>query len=240
MSLYVRLHTSFWTHRKTIRLKTRLGEAAFWVPPRLWSYAAEHQPDGNFSDFTPEEIADLIGYSGDAQAMLQALQQVCFMDGMTIHGWDEHNGYHTMFAERAKKAARIRWEKEQKRKEEGKERKGKEPSSASSIQEASGEVELPPKFPKTFEKAKALIGTLQITDALHHEIWNQAVGRGGKDGAGTAIASWPHFVSSRIAKEQHRQNERKMNGTSNRRTEADRDRDRTGLPTNPDHGLTVL
>ena len=129
MSLYIRVQNSFWTHRKTIRLKARLGDAAMWIPPRLWSYAADNQPDGDFSNYSPEEIALLIGCSLEASSMLQALQDVGFMDGMQIHDWHEHNGYHEKFAARAKIAAEARWAANEKK---GKERKRKETSIASS------------------------------------------------------------------------------------------------------------
>ena len=102
MSLFIRVQTSFWTHRKTMRLRARIGDSAFWLPPRLWSYAAENQPDGNFADYSAQELAMLLGYSEDAQAMLQALQELGFMDGMEIHDWNEHNAYHQTFADRAK------------------------------------------------------------------------------------------------------------------------------------------
>ena len=118
MSLFIRVQTSFWTHRKTMRLRARLGDVALWLPPRLWSYAAENQPDGDFTKYSAEELAMLVGCSTDAQAMLVALQESGFMDGMKIHDWHEHNGYHEKFAERAKKAAAARWK--------GQEKKGKD------------------------------------------------------------------------------------------------------------------
>lgn len=134
MSLFVRLDVGFWTHRKTMRLRAMIGEAALWVPPRLWSYAAQNQPDGDFSQYLPEEIALLVGYSGDAHALLQALQQALFMDGMKVHDWDQHNSYHTVFAERAKKAAAARWKGKEKRGEEKRQALLKErTSNASSI-----------------------------------------------------------------------------------------------------------
>jgi hypothetical protein len=134
MSLHVRLQTSFWTHRKTLRLKVRIGEAALWVLPRIWSYAAENQPDGLFVNYSAEELAMLIGYSGDAQALLQALQDCGWFDGMAIHDWQEHNGYHHTFAIRAKKAADARWKGKERTGEDkkGKDKKGKEGSIATS------------------------------------------------------------------------------------------------------------
>lgn len=111
MSLYVRVLNNFYTHRKTIRLHALIGDAAFWVPPRLWAYAATNQPDGCFKDYSAEEIALFIGYHGDAKVMLQALLQACFMDSdpLRIHDWQDHNGYHVTFSKRAKKAAKARW-----------------------------------------------------------------------------------------------------------------------------------
>lgn len=114
LSLYVRVELSFYTHRKTLRLKSIIGNDAFWVPPRLWAYAAGNQPDGDFTDYTPEEISSLIGYSNDAKALLQALLKTGFMDAnpLRIHDWHEYNGILDFFSKRAKKAAEVRWAKE--------------------------------------------------------------------------------------------------------------------------------
>ena len=111
--LYVRLYTGFFTHRKTLRLKAAIGTDAFWIPQRIWAYAVENQPDGDFSNYTAEEIASLIGYIGDASKMLEALLKAGFMDEapLRIHDWGEHNSYHKTFSDRAKKAADARWAK---------------------------------------------------------------------------------------------------------------------------------
>ena len=111
-NLYVRVMTGFYTHRKTVRLRVAIGDSAYWIPPRLWAYCAENQPDGDLSKYQPEELAMLLGYSSNAQAMLQALKDSGFVtnEGF-IHDWDEHNGYHKSFSERAKKAAEARWSK---------------------------------------------------------------------------------------------------------------------------------
>lgn len=111
-NLYVRVMTGFYVHRKTLRLRSKLGSDAYWIPPRLWAYAAEHQPDGDISSYTSEELAELIGCSKHCLIMLQALKECGFVEesGM-IHDWVEHNGYHQKFSERAKKAAAARWSK---------------------------------------------------------------------------------------------------------------------------------
>lgn len=137
MSLFVRLEAGFWTHRKTMRLRALIGDAALWLPPRLWSYAAQNQPDGDFSNYMPEELAMLLGYTSNAQAMLGALQQSGFMDEMKVHDWQEYNGYHRAFAERAKKAAAARWKGVSKTERKGEEKRREEGSNASSIANAS-------------------------------------------------------------------------------------------------------
>jgi hypothetical protein len=149
MSLYIRLQVGFFTSRKTVRLHAAIGESAFWLPPRLWCYAAENQPDGIFKDYSAEEIADVLSYRGDASSMLQALLQAGFMDNdpLRIHGWEEHNGYHKAFSERAVRAARARWDRQNAQTnvppsppsedKTRKERRGEEASIASSIAQAS-------------------------------------------------------------------------------------------------------
>lgn len=111
-NLYVRIMTGFYTHRKTVKLRTKLGDNAFWVVPRLWAYAAENQPDGDMSKYSSEELAILLGCPSYAKTMLQALKKSGFIDeNGFIHDWHEHNGYHKKFSERAKKAAEARWSK---------------------------------------------------------------------------------------------------------------------------------
>jgi len=109
--LYNRVFTGFYEHRKTRQLRRILGTDALWIPPRLWAFAAEHEPAGDFDGYSPEDIAEAISYKGDASSMLQALKKVGFMDDdpLRIHNGEAHNRYHKMFSERAKKAANARW-----------------------------------------------------------------------------------------------------------------------------------
>ena len=104
--------TGFYTHRKTVKLRSKIGNDALWVPPRLWAYAAENQPDGNLAGYSSEEIAELIGCPKYAKSILQALKECRFVDeNGIIHDWEVHNGYHEKFSIRAKKAAVARWSK---------------------------------------------------------------------------------------------------------------------------------
>lgn len=112
-NLYNRVYTSFYSHRKTAKLRAKIGDDAFWVPPKIWAYAAENQPDGNLSGYSSEELCMLIGCSKHCSSILQMLKECGFIDqdGM-IHDWQEHNEFHVKAKARAEKAAEIRWKKE--------------------------------------------------------------------------------------------------------------------------------
>lgn len=117
--LYIRVKTSFYAHRKTARLRALLGpdheQDAFWIPPRLWAYAAENQPDGQMGSYASAELASLLGCYKHATSILQALKDSGFLDlDGKIHDWEEHNGYHEKYAARAKTAADARWGKKEK------------------------------------------------------------------------------------------------------------------------------
>lgn len=110
--LYIRVATGFYTHRKTAKLQGMVGHDAFWIPPRIWAYCAENQPDGDLSGYSAQELAMLIGYNKDACGMLVALQECRWIDkDMKVHDWEEHNGYHERYSQRAKTAADARWSK---------------------------------------------------------------------------------------------------------------------------------
>ena len=114
MSLYIKFFTTFWSHRKTMRLVDILGNDGFWIAPKLWCYAATHQPDGDFSGYTDGELNLLLGYPKDSPSIRQAMLQAGFMDeGYMLHDWEKHNSCHVMFAERARTAAKARWQKRQ-------------------------------------------------------------------------------------------------------------------------------
>jgi hypothetical protein len=147
--IYIKVKLGFYTHRKTAKLRALIGDDALWIPPRLWAYAAENQPDGDFTNYGSEELSMLLGCFKHASSMRQALLQAGFLDEPgVIHDWEEHNGYHKTYSDRAKNAALARWEKEKARKQE-KERETDrdrdidiETSIASSMHQASALDEL--------------------------------------------------------------------------------------------------
>ena len=166
-TLYIRLRTGFFTHRKTIRLRSMIGDDAYWIPPRLWAYAAENQPDGDMSSFSSEELALLLGCDKHATSIREALLKAGFLDAnYTIHNWLEHNGYHAAFKQRAKEAAKARWEKKRKKPSgdppppppptNTDKDKDKETSIASSMLEASWEVDYGLELPESLRRPECL------------------------------------------------------------------------------------
>lgn len=128
MSQYIQLHTSFFTHRKTMRLQLAIGQDALWVMPRLWCFALSSQPDGDFSKWTDGELALAIGYSRDAAALFSALVDAGYMDtARHLTNWQERQSYARMAHERAKKAAHAKHASDKEEKERNKESK-QEPS----------------------------------------------------------------------------------------------------------------
>lgn len=172
-----------------MRLRATLGDDALWIPPRLWAYAADNQPDGDFSGYSDQEVAMLIGYSKDATSMLQALTSAGFLDtDRKIHDWAVHSGFHEMHAARAKKAADARWNRNRS-KQSIAERTGAEQSKHSAsipqacLEHASsidGEV-------LSFEQVKARVFTIGIPDDFIHWVYDDWFGRQGKDGAGVHV-----------------------------------------------------
>jgi hypothetical protein len=182
MSLYIRVENSFWNHRKTAKLRSILGDDALWIMPRLWSYASENQPDGDFSKYESAELALLIGCPKHSQAMLQAMLQAGFMNAdMTLHDWDTHNGYHSAYADRAAKGAAARWKGHEKKR---KDMKGKETSIASSISDTEN-----PDKDWTFEDCINAAASIAMKQEDIQSWWDHYASVGFIDAAGRKITN---------------------------------------------------
>jgi hypothetical protein len=210
-NLYVRLHSSFWTHRKTLQLRRKLGDAAFWIPPRLWSFAAENAPDGDLSNYQAEDLAMLVQYSGNAQEMLQALHEAGFLENGVIRNWEERNSFHVINHDRARKAAEARWAKRNEKlfqrerdmeKEKEKERKQASPeqclTDAPSIRSATERPRVrfvpPTREELDLEAAKLALPSIEVDKFV-----NYYASKGWK--VGTApMKSWTHALAGWAAR----------------------------------------
>jgi hypothetical protein len=115
-------------HRKTRRLERILGNDARWLPVYLWLYTLENARDsGDLSHLTPDDLAAVLDYHGDATALRAALVTAEFLDaaGMVV-GWSERYTQRFAFYERrARTAADRRW---------GKRDEAKQPDASSTAQ----------------------------------------------------------------------------------------------------------
>lgn len=88
MSRWVRLDCSFYSDARTHKLRARIKDAALWIVPRLWCFAADHAPDGNLSAYPADVLADELRYKGNSKVLIDALKDANFLssDGILI-GW---------------------------------------------------------------------------------------------------------------------------------------------------------
>lgn len=74
------------------------------------------------------------------------------------------------------------------------------------------EVELPPGFPDTIDSALRAADFVGCPKIFTNDVWNKAVGRGGRDSKDVIIRSWRHYLAREWAYEQQRQALDKRNG----------------------------
>ncbi len=115
---YLNIDLNFFQHPKTIRLEGELGgHRAPLIPIKLWAHVGKfHSEDGFLRGYSPAAVAKAIGYdSSKAVQLVDALIHAGFItrkkDGFQVHDWHEHNGHLTLFRERARNAAKARWNK---------------------------------------------------------------------------------------------------------------------------------
>jgi len=118
MNSDIRLKVSFPNHHKIKKLYRRLGPQGPLSLIYLWLYVAENKPDGVLSGMDDEDVELAAQWTGDARSMLVALLELCLLekghDGYIVHDWKDNNPYAAhapLRAEKARKAASIRWEK---------------------------------------------------------------------------------------------------------------------------------
>lgn len=112
----IRLHFTFTTHRKTVRLTRELGAEASVALVRLWVHVGLHQHSGVLTGWTSHDVADAAGYGGDAETFVRTLVDLKFLDrtadGFAVHDWSVWNAYRAGTQERtvkARKASAGRW-----------------------------------------------------------------------------------------------------------------------------------
>ncbi len=90
----IRLDTDFFDHKKTVRLRRRLGDAGLVCLQKLWIEAARYEPDG-IIDMSEEDIEERMGWKGAPGLFVNALcdEKTQFLDRMPngdfkLHNWE--------------------------------------------------------------------------------------------------------------------------------------------------------
>lgn len=132
--MWIEVHQSLATHRKTGRLLRRLGitrNEAIGIVVTLWLWAMDNAPDGVLAGIEANDIADALRWDNDPKQLLDALIGAGFIDQasdrLVIHDWMEYNG--RIIEKRRSDAAR---------KKEQRLQLTRNPSSPSDVQRTSG------------------------------------------------------------------------------------------------------
>lgn len=96
---WIESHTTLIRHKKTIFTAQSLKIPAVYVVGHLhvlWHSALEMSEDGDLSGMTPQMIADLSGYRGDAEMFVRCLIDNRWLDQigdkLLIHDWLDYAG----------------------------------------------------------------------------------------------------------------------------------------------------
>lgn len=94
--MWIELHQSVWTHRKTIELAGLLdieADRAVAHCARLWTWALDNAPEGVLSTCTARVIAVAAQWQNDPDTFVQAMMSAGFIDAdMTLHNWFKYAG----------------------------------------------------------------------------------------------------------------------------------------------------
>lgn len=110
MNTDIRLATTFVGHRKRKRLKRLLGPGYLDYLIDLWLRVAQCCPDGELTEWTPQDIADEAGYDGDADKFINALIDSGWLEcdkktkNFRLHDWRDYQGWCSGVHDRKNKA----------------------------------------------------------------------------------------------------------------------------------------
>jgi hypothetical protein len=112
MSTWFKFPCAYWSDPRQLRLWRELGDAALWLPARLWTFAATFAESGKLAEYSPSDLARLLEYVGDGGAMIVALQAAGYLDKKCrIVGWAELYSLPASRQLAAKTGAAARWAK---------------------------------------------------------------------------------------------------------------------------------
>ncbi len=109
---WIELHQTLPKNKKTMKFKRALKiktPAAIGHLCLLWLWAIDSADDGDISEFTAEDIAEVCEWTKNADMFLSALKDAGFVtEDMKIHDWDDYIGMLIAKREVKKEQARTR------------------------------------------------------------------------------------------------------------------------------------
>lgn len=112
----IRLSTSFFSSRKTKKLKRKVGYDGIVALLTLWTRVAIEKPCGTLQGWDDEDIAIEADYDGDAGEFVSLLCEIGFLDKdsegtYSLHNWTKRQGWVAKSKERAKRGRLSRMAK---------------------------------------------------------------------------------------------------------------------------------
>lgn len=117
MGYDIRLDTDFFDHRKTVKLRRKLGDSGIVCLLKLWIEARRYEPDG-ILDMSEEDIEERMDWNGAPGLFVNTLcaEQTRFLDriegGFKLHNWDKRQPWSANAVERSeicRQNAMKRW-----------------------------------------------------------------------------------------------------------------------------------
>lgn len=116
---WIEVHQALLTHRKTLRLSRLLALDKWAVVGRLvalWTWALDNAQEGGAIPSDVDLIAEIMGWDGDPETLMDALVSVGFLDckeGVTtLHDWDDYAG-RLLGQRKANRDKQRRWRERQ-------------------------------------------------------------------------------------------------------------------------------
>jgi len=140
----------------------------------------------------------LVQYSGNAQEMLQALNDAGFLENGIIRNWAERNSFHVTNHDRAKKAAEARWakrtEKLSEEKDRDKDKEKEKESKQASLKQCLGNATSIRFVPPTREQLNLEAEKLGLPSIEVDKFVAYYASNGWRVGK-VPMKSWPHALA---------------------------------------------
>ena len=112
MNTDIRISVDFFAHYKTMRVTRKLGGDGVVALIKLFCYAGKFRSGGILKGMGAEDIADAVGWRGEAEEFVGSLCDIGFLElceeGIySIHDWEEHNPWAAGAAERSEAASKA-------------------------------------------------------------------------------------------------------------------------------------